>query len=60
MVTGDGLVTAQAIAEQVGADHHVRHQSMLHRKPEAEIFNCDVFAVCAHLDIREIFLIDPY
>lgn len=44
MVTGDNLVTAQAIAEQAGIGNHVCHQAMLHQKPDAKIFNCDVFA----------------
>lgn len=44
MVTGDSLVTAQAIAEQVGIGHHVCHKTMLNQKPDAETFNCDVFA----------------
>ena len=44
MVTGDGLVTAQKIAQQVGIGNNVCYQKMLFQKPNTEIFNCDVFA----------------
>lgn len=44
MVTGDGLVTAKAIAEQVGMDNHVCHKTMLNQKTNAKIFDCDIFA----------------
>jgi H+-transporting ATPase len=44
MVTGDGLVTAQAIAEQVGIGNRVCHQTMINQEPYNQIFNCDVFA----------------
>lgn len=44
MVTGDGMVTAKTIAEQVGIGSHICHQSLLQQKPSMEIFDCDVFA----------------
>ena len=44
MVTGDSLVTAQAIAKQVGIGNNVCHQEILSQKPNTEIFDCDVFA----------------
>lgn len=44
MVTGDGLITAAAIAKQVGIGNNICHQEMLQQKSDAKIFNCDVFA----------------
>ncbi|OGT08615.1 MAG: plasma-membrane proton-efflux P-type ATPase [Gammaproteobacteria bacterium GWE2_37_16] len=47
MVTGDGLVTAQAVAEQVGIGKRVCHQNMLQQKiitTSEKVYACDVFA----------------
>ena len=47
MVTGDGLTTAQSIAEQVGIGTHTCLQKELQQNinnPNENIYNCDVFA----------------
>lgn len=43
MITGDGLVTAQKIAEQVGIGSNACHKEMILQKPN-DVFNYDVFA----------------